>query len=380
MVKCKTCKSTNIIKQNEVFLCQNCGAIYSVEEIEKQLSQEKLNDAIGYVNNLIKRMFFLLEEKKWHEAKNISERVLDLDAENGSAYLGKLMIDLHIGNLSEMSKVKIDFSDNINYSRFIKFGDKESVSQVNKYLDNIKETHQEHKEIHDKNKSNLINLTKRIAPACVGCIFIIACLIWLIVGAIVPAIRYNEAMDLYNAKRYEEALEIFDSLGHWKDSASKTTELTIYLRKRNYITYKNMEIQFPGTIDYSIAVRDDKIYLTGKNIPSINKFLSYIREPENTRFYAVDHFAVSNGNVSFKVKNYYSSGEDALFFGYGYANYAVREKQDGTVPILSGNSRPIFYDYVAFLLGSNGTTIIGQYRDKSTQKSTTVTITVIVNN
>ncbi len=378
-IKCDICKSTDIIKQDGVFVCQNCGAIYSIEQMEKQVSQEKLNEATGYVNNLVKRMFFLLEERKWNKANNISDRVLDLDAENGSAYLGKLMIDLHVGNISEMSKVKIDFSDNINYSRFVRFGEKKIVLQVNKYLENIKETRQKTAEIHKMNKDKLINRIKKAAPISFLCIFIVTFFICLIICVIVPSIRYNEAVSLYNAGMYDEALEIFESLGHWRDSDSITNELTIYLQNRNHITYKDMEIQFPKSKDYTIKVKDDKIYLTGKGIPTINEFLSYIQPPTNTSFFAVDNFATSNGNVSFKVNNYYPE-EDALFFGYGYASYAVFVNSYGVVVRKPVDTNPPFYKNIEFLSGSKGTSIIGQYRDKSTQQSTTVTITVIVNN
>lgn len=40
VIKCKTCGETNLIKQGNVFVCQSCGTLYSLEDVIAMNSEE----------------------------------------------------------------------------------------------------------------------------------------------------------------------------------------------------------------------------------------------------------------------------------------------------------------------------------------------------
>ena len=66
---CEMCGSTDIIKQDGVFVCQSCGCKYSVEEAKKMMVEGtvevqgtvKVDNSIS-VDALLKRVFLFLED------------------------------------------------------------------------------------------------------------------------------------------------------------------------------------------------------------------------------------------------------------------------------------------------------------------------------
>ena len=40
-ISCETCGSSNLIKNDNVFICQQCGARYSLDAIKKMASNDK---------------------------------------------------------------------------------------------------------------------------------------------------------------------------------------------------------------------------------------------------------------------------------------------------------------------------------------------------
>ncbi len=86
---------------------------------------------------LLKRAFMFLEDKNWAEAENYCERVLDLDPENGDAYLGKLMADLRVQNRERLSETEKPLERNVNYRKVIRYGAEELVSNVRAANDTI---------------------------------------------------------------------------------------------------------------------------------------------------------------------------------------------------------------------------------------------------
>lgn len=100
---CEMCGSTDLIKQEGVFVCQTCGIKYSVEEAKKMMIEGTVEvtgtvqvDKANETEALLKRVFMFLEEEKWQEADEYCEKVLDIDPENAEAYLGKLMVEYEL--------------------------------------------------------------------------------------------------------------------------------------------------------------------------------------------------------------------------------------------------------------------------------------------
>lgn len=70
---------------------------------ETKASASAANSNGGDVETLLKRVFMFLEDKDWDEADTYCEKVLDIDPENATAYLGKLMAQLHACSQDELS-------------------------------------------------------------------------------------------------------------------------------------------------------------------------------------------------------------------------------------------------------------------------------------
>ncbi|WP_316637066.1 TIR domain-containing protein [uncultured Ruminococcus sp.] len=90
---------------------------------------------------LLERMFMYLEDGEWDKANEYSERVLDKDPENAEAYLGKLMADMNITNREKLISCKNPdgITSNNNYKKVIRFGDETLISELNGYVESIKE-------------------------------------------------------------------------------------------------------------------------------------------------------------------------------------------------------------------------------------------------
>lgn len=90
MIHCEICESNDIVKQEGLFVCQNCGAKYSLEEIKKitNSSSNVLNDQ-NKIEKLLKNGMVLFNDNKFDEAYNYFTEILKLDPENYIAHFYK---------------------------------------------------------------------------------------------------------------------------------------------------------------------------------------------------------------------------------------------------------------------------------------------------
>ena len=99
--------------------------------IAKVLDTKKTADAAPVVIQqnaasiapLMKRVFLFLEDREWKTADEYCEKVLDMDPENGQAYLGKLMAEYKISTMEQLGQGNADFLQNPNYLKALRFGD-----------------------------------------------------------------------------------------------------------------------------------------------------------------------------------------------------------------------------------------------------------------
>ncbi len=147
---------------------------------------------------LLKRAFMFLEDGDWNSADEYCEKVLDLDPENGEAYFGKLLADLKVSKQKNLIFCAEPFDKNINYQKILRFADEKLVEELKGYIPIILERNEE------KRKNNL----------------------------------YAEAIECYqNAtgdkaiSKLEEAIEILNKIGDWKDSQEKLLECEQELKK-----------------------------------------------------------------------------------------------------------------------------------------------------
>ena len=89
------------------------------------------------VQSLLKRVFIYLEDGDWQNADQYCEKVLNIDPENGKAYLGKLMAELHVRKEQDLKNLAQPFDGRVYYQKVMRFGDaalKERLKNDNKAI------------------------------------------------------------------------------------------------------------------------------------------------------------------------------------------------------------------------------------------------------
>lgn len=350
------------------------------------MSDEIFNQIQAYE----KRVFFFIEEHNWKKANEYAEKILDIQPENATAYLAKLLIEFHCSSITDLSKLKNSFEENINYKRIIQFGDKEIVDKINKELQKInKKKEQRRTEIETKVnivKSKSISTLKVLLPICVCCVIIVI----IFSSLIQPNIKYNKAVNLYENGEYEQAYDIFSELDNFKDSLAIRNEISKILKEKNYITYKELLIKIPQNYDITLRVDGGKLYIIGDFDCSINEFLTYVNAPSGYRLCTAGSYAKSNGTSSFLIEDYinvrtqyYFDGEwkkevlDLLFVGYG--DYSAKYiGKSGNVPYKYGNFATSLNEWRKNVRFDSETKIKGQYSPTGEQSGATTFELIIV--
>lgn len=151
MIKCEMCGSTDIIKQDGVFVCQSCGIKYSPEEAKKMMVEVagtvavkgsvKVENAVS-AESLLKRAFMTLEEAiddedAFGKANELFDKVLDIDPECAEAYLGKLLLSYGLSRESDLAKLEESFDNSKDYQKIMKFGSPELCARIKKINDGV---------------------------------------------------------------------------------------------------------------------------------------------------------------------------------------------------------------------------------------------------
>jgi len=84
---CEMCGSTDLLKQDGVFVCQTCGMKYSVEEAKKMMIEGTvIIDRTDEIKKLITRAKIEIDNKQNKNAKNILDEALKKDPQNGEIH------------------------------------------------------------------------------------------------------------------------------------------------------------------------------------------------------------------------------------------------------------------------------------------------------
>lgn len=95
------------------------------------------NPAAATVQSLLKRAFMFLEDGEWGSANKYAEKVLDIDPENGEAYLAKAMSDLEKRSRSSMNDAS-GIELNANIQKALRFGSGSLKNEINGYIESTK--------------------------------------------------------------------------------------------------------------------------------------------------------------------------------------------------------------------------------------------------
>ena len=131
---------------------------------------------------LLKRAYMFLEDGDWSSANEYCEKVLDIDPENASAYLGKLMAELHVKKQDRLEDQAEPFDHSNNYKKAVRFADEKLKTSLADYIEHI----------------NTRNENARLD------------------GIYTCAKNTMSAANTESA--YEEAAHLFESISGWKDA------------------------------------------------------------------------------------------------------------------------------------------------------------------
>lgn len=95
------------------------------------------NPAATTVQSLLKRAFMFLEDGEWGSANEYAEKVLDIDPEDGEAYLAKAMSDLKKRSRSSMNDAS-GIALNANIQKALRFGSGSLKNEINGYIESAK--------------------------------------------------------------------------------------------------------------------------------------------------------------------------------------------------------------------------------------------------
>ena len=122
---CEMCGSTDMLKQDGVFVCQTCGCKYTVEEAKKMMIEGTVNvtgtvkvDNSDQINNYLEMAKSAYEADNKKEAEEYCNRIIEIDPQNSEAWLIK---GKAAGWQSTLAKLRIDesvqcFSKAIDYA------------------------------------------------------------------------------------------------------------------------------------------------------------------------------------------------------------------------------------------------------------------------
>ncbi|MEE0914596.1 MAG: TIR domain-containing protein, partial [Ruminococcus sp.] len=236
---------------------------------QKSVKKETVvvNNANTNTSPLLKRAFMFLEDGDWQSADEYCEKVLDLDPENAQAYLGKLMAQLCVKQVSMLKDYKSPFDYNNNYRKAYRFADDKLKSELEGYIKFINDRNENARlqeiysdAIHKMNYAETENVfleaaemfesiekfkdSKELAKQCreKG-------------EEAYRNAQYNKAVSLFenpnNEADCEAAKSIFEKLGDYKDSKSyldKYDEKVEEVRK-DAVYYKAMETKNQVILD-----------------------------------------------------------------------------------------------------------------------------------
>ena len=86
---------------------------------------------------LLKRAFMFLEDGDWNSANEYCEKVLDIDPENASAYLGKLLSELRVRKQEALKDQAEPFDHRNNYQKAVRFADEKLKTVLAGYIEHI---------------------------------------------------------------------------------------------------------------------------------------------------------------------------------------------------------------------------------------------------
>ncbi|MBQ6380336.1 MAG: hypothetical protein IJJ41_01870 [Clostridia bacterium] len=133
-----------------VFKCKNCGNLVEFHRgdtralcpacgTEQALPQLENIEAFGDKEQLLERAFSLLATGEWSAAEDCCDQALELDQNNATAYLGKLMAERKVHKREQLAQLEQPFDDSDLYRTILWFADEALTEELQSYNAFIRE-------------------------------------------------------------------------------------------------------------------------------------------------------------------------------------------------------------------------------------------------
>ena len=103
-------------------------------EKKNKIENTNKNGAKSNIQPLLTRTAIFLEDENWEKADQYAERILDMNPKCAEAYLDKMMAQLHVKNVEQLSELSDSFEENKNYKKYIRYADEEGRKKIDYLL------------------------------------------------------------------------------------------------------------------------------------------------------------------------------------------------------------------------------------------------------
>ncbi len=125
-------------------LIRGIKKIFSLKEEKKEVVVETVQTDSGSVDALLKRSYICLEDGDFSKASELLERVLNIDPQNGSAYIAKLMVTHKARTEAGLADATFPLSKSADYRHALDFNGNDVAARLERYESQILEKNSQH--------------------------------------------------------------------------------------------------------------------------------------------------------------------------------------------------------------------------------------------
>ena len=196
---------------------------------EKEEVKSSLND-----EGKMKRAFMFIEDGDYFKANQITEEVLNTNPENANAYLAKLIMDLDLKNINDLTKITEDFSSNKNFLKALKFADSSLKNFLESCVSGVKDNYKRHVyktgiRLYNEGRFDQAKANFEAVPEFSdSVIYIEKC------NDGIKDAFYQDGLRKMNMGYYDDAIVQFQKILSHKDSQAKIEECKTLIMEANY--------------------------------------------------------------------------------------------------------------------------------------------------
>ena len=224
------------------------------------------------VDTMLKRAADAIAMRDWEKAARCYDNVLDYDDRNEQAIIGRILINRQAISLTELENKCQSIAMDPNYQYLVQYGSPSTKEKLTALEERILQNIRAKKEQEAKQKKQKAAKRAKIIAGMILAVVLAVAGYFLVQNVLIPGNTYNSAKSLAKNGQYDEAIEIFVSLGDFKDSSHKIYE-TYMLKAEAFAADGNytaalevLEVSHLQELGYDVnqEKKTEYLYLRGK--------------------------------------------------------------------------------------------------------------------